>query len=386
MPGKLTVLLGAGFSANVGMPIASTIAGYFNRDTKEKLLYFSSGEWVWEDNKSYNILNNGRLNFEWLPYSYVLDELVKQYCEKRGEVNNYEDFYQYIIDISKDKDKLNEVFENAKQELIKDKPHLNKVEDNYYNYHDNYLLAFTKKQYQKLTDIINYLIADILDVYIPDERLLEVYANFTKYIQSFEEVDIFTLNHDILLERLLKLNGMDYTRGFSKDNSPIHANGKPLEFYDGNFNKKIRIYKLHGSLDLYKFNHHSQHANVFYPIGSYDYFTTLNYYDKHNSIRVNPETGEELQNYNFDIVLKFITGTDKNEIINNDTMYKQMFAIYERVIAETETLLVSGYSFCDEHINRSLKQNLDLIFINQRRTKDYPYSDNGKNITCFEEL
>ncbi|ALM47829.1 hypothetical protein AMR72_02290 [Flavobacterium psychrophilum] len=386
MTKKLTVLLGAGFSANAGMPVASTIASYFNRDLKEKLLCFSSSEWMWADNKDDASLNNGRLNFDWLPYSYVLNELVKQYINEREELNNYEDFYQYVIDISKDKNLLTEVFEKGKAELLIDKPHLNDQLEGYNDYYDSYIFAFTKKQYQKLTDIINYLIADILNIQISDETIFETYSDFIEYLKRFDEIDIFTLNHDILLERLLRMSGMEYSRGFNKNNSPIHANGKSIEFYNGNFDKKIRIYKLHGSLDLYRFDHHTQNVNVYQRTGAYDYFLTTNYYDKHRVERVNPETGEVLQEYNFDIVPKFITGTNKTEIISADNMYKQLFDIYEQTIAKTENLLVSGYSFCDEHINTSLKKNENLTFINHRRSKDYPFSDNGKNITYFEEL
>lgn len=386
MPQKLTVLLGAGFSANVGMPVASTIAGYFNRDLKEKLLCFSSSEWTWNDNKSSADINNGRLNYDWLPYSYVLNELVKQYVIDKGSMFNYEDFYQYTINISRDENQLKEFFERGKAELLLDQPHLNKQSKEYTDYYDNYLFAFTKKQYQKLTTIINYLIADILSNHIPDETLKKIYHSFIKYLQKFDDVDIFTLNHDILLERLLKLYGMEYSRGFSIDSTPIYANGKALEHYNSNFNKNIKIYKLHGSLDLYRFDHHTQEGGFYQPTGEYDYFLTTNYYDKHNTIRVNPEDGQELQDYNFDIVPKFITGTNKTDIIKNDRMYKELFELYEHVISETDTLFISGYSFCDEHINKSLIVNDKLTYINHRRSKNYPFSENGKNITNFEEL
>lgn len=386
MSKKLTVLLGAGFSANVGMPLSNKIADYFNRDLKDKLLCFPSSEWAWIDNKSDANINNGSLSVEKFAYSYVFNEIVKQYLNENGAISNYENFYQYIIDISESQEILELFFDKAKAELIIDKPYLDEHNENYDMYYDIYLLPFTSKQYHKLSQIINYLIADILSIYVPDNILLEVYSDFVKYINKFDQIEIFTLNHDIILERLLNINGLEYSRGFTKENSPIVANDKALEFYTGSFDRRIKIYKLHGSLDLYRFNHHVFNGYSWRPNGSYDYYLTTQYYDKHSTQRLNPNTGEIVQDMNFDIVPKFITGTDKSKIIANDRMYKEMFEIYEKVISETDNLFVSGYSFNDEHINDSLKKNTTLTFLNHRKSKNYPFAGKGRNITYFEEL
>lgn len=52
MKKHLTVILGAGFSANAGMQTASKIADRFNRDLREKLLSASSSEWYRIDDKN----------------------------------------------------------------------------------------------------------------------------------------------------------------------------------------------------------------------------------------------------------------------------------------------------------------------------------------------
>ncbi|PZR14712.1 MAG: hypothetical protein DI539_18750, partial [Flavobacterium psychrophilum] len=62
MEKHLTVILGAGFSANAGMPTASDIAKRFNRVLKEKLISASSSEWFWIDNKDETFIHNGKLN------------------------------------------------------------------------------------------------------------------------------------------------------------------------------------------------------------------------------------------------------------------------------------------------------------------------------------
>ena len=76
---KLVVLLGAGFSFPAGMPLANDIRERFDRDQKGKLLLQSSSEWMWIDNKDDATINNGRLNYDSLGYSYIINEIVKEY-------------------------------------------------------------------------------------------------------------------------------------------------------------------------------------------------------------------------------------------------------------------------------------------------------------------
>lgn len=109
------------------------------------------------------------------------------------------------------------------------------------------------------------------------------------------------------------------------------------------------------------------------PTGDYNYFTTTNYREKHWAVRVNPKTGEVLQNLNSDIVPKFITGTDKAEIIKNDLMYSRMFNRFEECIAEVDKILISGYSFGDEHINEELKKRNNFHVVNQNPGSKYPF-------------
>lgn len=241
MSKKLTVILGAGFSAVAGMPIGNEITGYFNRDLKEKFLNFSSSEWAWTDNKSHSELNNGKLSFDWLAYSYVFNELVKSYKVKKGTFINYEDFYQFIIDNTNDKKWVSDLFQKAKKDLLSDRVYL--TEDNGYN--SNYLFAFDKEQFSKIQDILNYLINDLLwKIPVDKDELIKIYNPFINYLQAFDEVDIFTLNHDLLLERLLNLFGIEYSKGFNTENSSIKHNDKNLPVFKGQFNKRVRIYNF----------------------------------------------------------------------------------------------------------------------------------------------
>ncbi|MEH6762801.1 MAG: SIR2 family protein [Maribacter arcticus] len=385
MKKHLTVILGAGFSANAGMPTASTIAEKFDRDLKEKLLSASSSEWFWIDDKDETFIHNGKLNYDYLAYSYVFNELVKSYVEDRGSFVYYEDFYQYIIDNFTNAEWVESLFEVAKKSLLADKPFF--LEDKNKEYYKGYLFAFDHKQFQKVINILNYLIGDILST-IPktDAELKVIYQGFTDYISQFENVDIFTLNHDLLLERVLELNRLEYSKGFNTANSPIRHNELSVPYFDNTFNKKIKIHKLHGSLDFFQFRHYENNGSMWLePTGEYDYYMTTNYSTKHNSIRINPNTKEILQDYNPDILPKFITGTRKLDTINYDFLFKHLFQNFQEVIEKTENLFISGYSFSDEHLNEKLKTN-EFNFVNQNPSKEYPYEGNGMNIKSLNEL
>lgn len=384
MEKHLTVILGAGFSANAGMPTASDIATRFNRDLKEKLLLASSSEWFWIDDKDESFIHNGKLNYDYLAYSYVFDELVKKYVLDKGSFIYYEDFYQYIIDNFENSNWVENLFETAKKSLLTDKPYF--LEEKNKEYYKSYLFAFDHKQFSKVNAILNYLINDILSV-IPkqNEELIEIYKEFINYITSFEEVDIFTLNHDILLEHLLDINGVKYSKGFNTENSPVKFNDKPVPYFNNEFKEKIRIHKLHGSLDFYQFRYFKNDEMSPKPTNKVYYFMTTDYYVKHDCQLINPETNDLLQDYNFDIVPKFITGTRKTYTIKNDFLYKKLFENFESTIAISDNLFVSGYSFSDDHLNEKLKEK-EFNFINHNRSKDYPFRGNGKNIRSFNDL
>ncbi|MCO7724874.1 SIR2 family protein [Myroides odoratimimus] len=383
MKKKLTILLGAGFSANANMPIANGVTNYFNRDLRKKLLNFSSGEWTWIDNKDQTTVHNGQLNYDYLGYSYVFNELLESYKAKNaGDFLNYEDFYQFVNDLFLSEEKISIIFSKAEEQLLKDYPHLADNKD------INYLFLFKTKQYSKVLPILNYLIADILNpIPMGNKELIETFSPFLEYLKKFEEVNIFTLNHDLLIEKLLTLAEIPYSKGFETENSVIISNEHPLPSFTGNYNQNVRIYKLHGSIDLYRFDHLIKTGEGFYQYsGDYDYFITDNYYDKHRCQKRDLITGEIIQNFSPDIVPKFITGISKEEIIKKDKMYRKIYSDFEKSIKETENLFVSGYSFNDEHINKPLSENKTLLFINHRRSKDYPFSKNGKNIRTLNEI
>lgn len=370
---KLCILLGAGFSAPVGMPLGKDIQTRFDRDQRNMLLVASSSEWFWVDEKNETFIHNGQINSQNIYYSYIINELVKFYKEEKGSFIDYEDFFQYLITKFEQKDGwLNHIYEVAKRSLFEDYPNWNTPEALDYNPYLN-----DEPSVNRLISIINHLIADLLNVKITEDQLIKCYTGFVNYIMNFDDVSIFTLNHDLILERTLEVFGVKYSRGFSDNKSTVFFEDTKLPVFNNNFeNGKIKIFKLHGSLDYYRYN-----------IDDYfNYFTTTNYRAKHYAQTRNPLTNEVIYEFNTDIVPRFITGKDKPKIIKNDYMYSKLFERFGDEIVSTENLLVSGYSFGDEHINKELMKRNDIKIINQNPFNKYPFSGNIKDINELIEL
>lgn len=374
MTEHLTVVLGSGFSANAGIPKAKDIDDSFNRDLRNKIRSYSSSEWAWIDEKN----DAYQRNSDSLCYSYVLNEIVKKYKNAKKDFINYEDFYQFIIDNYSNPKWVEELFETAKNSLLIDRPDLNVNAD---------LFTFNNKQFHLVGDIINYLIRDILAT-IPndDAELIKIYKGFIIYLSRFDSVDIFTLNHDLLLERVLKLYDLKYSKGFTTQDSTITHNNSPVPFFNNIFNEKIKIHKLHGSLDFFQYRHYVQDGGQSWKkTDDYDYYMTTDYDTIHDAQRIDQKTKKIVQSYNFDIVPKFITGSKKLDTIENDTLFNKLFQNFQKAIIKSNNLFISGYSFRDQHLDEILKSK-EFNYINQNPTEKYPFDGKGRNIINLNEL
>ncbi|MCX6271706.1 MAG: hypothetical protein NTU44_10895, partial [Bacteroidetes bacterium] len=233
---KLTILLGSGFSYKAGLPLAKDIEPYFQRNNTENLLHFPSGEWKWNDYASSADLTNGKLSYDWLAYGCILNVLVAEYVKDKGSFENYEAFYQYIIDNSSNWNFLEDIYKKAK-DMFDGKDILASTDPNY----QDYTQAFQQPSSKELTNLVNHLIDDLLYCRKPQEEVLSSYTPFLHYIKDVKELYIITLNHDIVLEFLLKsIPERPYSDGFSYQNTSLFStNDKPIRTYSGDFETTI---------------------------------------------------------------------------------------------------------------------------------------------------
>jgi hypothetical protein len=223
----LNIILGAGFSRAAGLPLVSNISDYFNRRIYDQLRMHSSGEWFWRDNGEDVENHNGSLNSDHIVYAFVFEEIMRRYAEMK----NYEDFFDFLT--RQTIEWFKEVFDAAKVHCTNEL----KLDPN-----NGVIILFTTYQYQKVFEIFNYLIIDTLRIRLPDADLLKEYSAFLTLLGRYEQVRIFTLNHDLLLEHLFELSGLPYSDGFAtKGSTLIGDNNVPQPSFQNIFVESTHI-------------------------------------------------------------------------------------------------------------------------------------------------
>ena len=345
----LNVLIGAGFSYDAGLPLGNGIAKLFTRDNRQKLMRRYSSEWAWVDNKTDSDIHNGRIYRDVWAYEYVLNELAQAYEKLNGCLENYEDFFQFVLDLKRKREDFSEIVLAARKTYLKDSPELSE--------NKKHLDVFEQCQASTMIEILNYLIADVLKPQFSIDILVEKYSAFLDLLRQFETATIFTLNHDTLIEDLLQFCDLDYSDGFSRDGCELRFKDRYQRCFDGQLkNTGIRLVKLHGSIDLYRYDHLREvKTGVLTAENSFTYYKPDNYAAKHKLVKVDKD-GKVLQDYHSDVVPKFVTGTRKKELIINDPMYKWGMNLLQEELSKASTIFICGYSFGDDHINEILNK------------------------------
>lgn len=383
MTDSLNIIIGAGFSFPAGLPLGNDVKNKFDRSLKGKLMRMSSSEWFWTEGKEEAMVHNGRLNTDGLEYEFVMEELIKEYKNVRGGFKDYEDFYQYVRDNTYVKGWYEKILASAKKRFYAETQC--KEDSEYSGY------AFRSPERTRPQEIINYLIADLLNCDKTDDELVASYKRFLDYISKYKSVYIFSLNHDQIFERLFRKTGIAYRDGFNVNGTEIYYDSKPLPSFKNDFSEEgINLVKLHGSIDMYIFEHGKQEGATLTRDGEYTYFKPGGYHEKHHPVKVNPDTKEPVQTMNFDVIPKFITGKNKKAFIQQDYMYSKMYKLYKKRIASMEDLLIIGYSYGDDHINEELvkfTESASPSIINLNPGATFPYKAKSvKQIKDFTEL
>lgn len=371
---KVSFILGAGFSRNAGLPLVNEIWNKLTlEDLEEQILHFNSSEWKWKDTANEAEQNNGRLTTERIPIGYFLKSALTKFKElTEPEKHNYEEFYQWLLDI----DILGEVWKELKE---KTKEYINTEFD------EN---AYVSRQPISLRDVIFcfiHLIDDLLWPSKPFDEYAQLYDPYLDVIQQSERASIYTLNHDHILETLLEQRGIPYSDGFSNVNSPLRSpeDKEPIKVFCNTFNEKVRLIKLHGSIDQYKYHYLGDTDKA----GQIDYFKTLDYYAKHRAEYVD-EQGIVQQNVTTAIEPQFITGRNKLNLIQSDSLYSALYSDFQRELPGSDLLVINGYSYLDPHVNDVIESSKDSIgcIININPGADFPFvHPNVKNINPLEE-
>lgn len=345
-------LIGSGFSVPKGLPTVGKINSKFT-SVKPNEIYigadmkvlFLNGQpdpngWMKQDQKNFFV------------------EFIADYCQQIGgsQKFQYEEFYDYYFSCYRgEKNTKIESFCDSFRTKYGKQDAFNFDDINLLREFDNVFTQLLSSQLQKQEFYENGI--HHMDYHPYDE--------FRKYLNGISNgdsiVNIHTLNHDLLFEYFCGSTDLNnkFTDGFTDKGSPyfgeIEVNNKikkvykvRLKYFSNNYSKAVRLFKLHGSIDVYSFNlgnpnHDKTRIKTDYGVS--DFYKEI----------TNPETSEikYINGYSGNYP-DFLSGTTEKLRSYGNEYYDIIFNHYKSNLEEADKLIIIGYGFWDSGINKIL--------------------------------
>lgn len=335
---NISFFIGSGFSIPIGLPSVLDISKY-----------------IIDHQKRFGIQNQ------------LFSELLDIYLEHNPKWN-YEEFYDFLGVICShpknyfceiDKSEIDSAKElrqyHEKNIWVEDYIKINKgkfpkISDLDYPKFMQEFNHFLKKGFCQTEDALK-----VLD--FSSREANNVYLKFVKLLNIFsikaDIVNLFTTNHDNLIENII-VNDYKLVKhfcdGFDTQNSQFYFNSSKgkiiLPQYVANYAKKLRIFKLHGSLDYYRTLFPADNL-LKLPVN----FTKFNHIDQKNKNHNSP--------IKCDVTPQFITGKYKDVYYREVVQYKTQFDFFKKDLPQSDILIIIGYGFPDTEINEILREILE---------------------------
>ena len=364
-------LIGSGFSVPCGMPTGKQLNNFVFNIDKDLVTFDFTGKLA--------VSCDGYKHSIGSPYERCLmfcSEMMKEY--NKSHEFDYEQFYDFISG--------KEIYDSSYEKIAE--PFL-------YLFSDYHQLVFNMKTIY--TQVIEHKLregrkTEILEGEFASDKFWK-YENFVKYLDKLSidyVVDIFSLNHDLLIENLPKTNWLQHdgiSDGFHSYRSPyygeLECNGHNydcrLEEYKGYYNTAIRLYKLHGSLDYLMFKRcdsngffwNDKMIKVPYGIG-------VDKTKKQNKKRLG-YIMDWIEYYH-----DFLSGTLSKQNHYNDIFYKNIFKRFRGLLKKAECLIIIGYGGRDIGINQNIVDYYD--YRNKPSFIVDPYYSTNKDLKRFGDM
>ena len=337
----IAFLLGAGFSVPAELPTANTLNQIITSEIFRRIRL------------SFKDRHDGVLE------SFILEKVLLD-CDECGDFN-YELYFDFL--------------EREKKEYLDKDKLLSFIEKGMYGYfwkcsykNDTKLEANTAQIKNMFDSIIkkcggySVVVESIVNQYqhyiaksvsgnSENGKIIGVDFRYQNFIDALLNsvkqgyiIDIYTLNHDLLLESLLSHNKElrnKVCNGFGEKIGKIR--GKEYKVFDINhFDKEIRIYKLHGSIDI--------HELSFLDGREKQYIQIIDGYSNRNAFLMTDSSFAS-------ILPLFLTGKTSKEKKYEKEPFKSMMDDFRNNIRDAEKLIVIGYSGNDSGINDILFDN-----------------------------
>ena len=158
---------------------------------------------------------------------------------------------------------------------------------------------------------------------------------------ELSNVDMFTLNHDTVLEQCIKcIKGIHFTDGFEPEDRDNVRDWNPDLLERGSF--KVRLFKLHGSINWFPFR------TVGGDFGSESIGSIP--LDANTSNKRNPTAKEQLRGP------MLLIGRFNKELEYTSGIFEELHYQFYRSLRQIRRLVICGYGFGDKGINRKINQ------------------------------
>jgi NAD-dependent SIR2 family protein deacetylase len=365
---NISFFIGSGFSLNAGLPSVKDVS-----------------EYIIEHQKKFGVQDQ--------PFSELLDVFVKH-----NPNWNYEEFYDFLgvicshpINYFSEFDKLKTTSDDELNQYFKKNIWI----EDYINANVGKFPKISISGYPKFMEEFNFFLKikfcqtdDTKEIYkLTSKKANDIYSKFIKLLCAFvketDSINFFTTNHDNLIENLIindnKLKE-EFCDGFDIKSSQFYFNSltgkEKLPQFVANYAKKLRVFKLHGSLDYYR---------TLFPAGNllklpFNFIEFNQIYQKDEN-HTNP--------IKCDTTPQFITGKYKDVYYREVTHYKTQFAFFKEKLPQSDIVIVIGYGFPDAEINKELRKILKdpskkKIIIDKYEKKDTENADIFKKMEISE--
>lgn len=394
---EIAILLGAGSSINAGIPSTSIITDTIikGRDNKARNVYkYHGNDGYYLRTKPYGELDKKESEKFIEPiklYIKFIYNKTRHYFNQQNVLPNYEHLF-YTIDQIFNSYKDNSFYENPVVQ-----PFINEIDDfcfnlitlNEFDNRINYNTSHSLSQFS-----LDY-IKDIISGCLETKTIDNSYFNFLNLLnddENFSKINIFTTNHDLVIEDYLEGEEIKYFDGFV-------TNSNGINYWDYekflNNESKFQLLKLHGSINWFDVSPEKEDLNYFEDRNK-KFTTKISGEVKLVNTLLSIEDGKEVyvdnDGFMYRAVQKrpiLLTGTYNKFKDYNFNIFPELFYHYKDKLLKSKYLIISGYSFGDDSVNSRIiewffknKDNKLLIidpqgdkFVEQKNYFTYHFSD-----------
>ena len=320
---RAAFFLGSGVSYASGAPTVASIT-----DNLLNGAWFPHTDWRFYPRP----LNEGRDSLSVAQRAQDLLRLIKKQIDPHLSVremrtSNYEDIYAAARQIFGD-----EIGETTNPLLADPIAKIKAASANLYSGQEHHI---HKNEFASLLDrAIDLVQSAVYHGLAPVKKPIDLRI-ISDTMRHAEETDIFSLNHDVLIETQAADAGVTLIDGFGETQGDVRIFNGAWRVGDPVF----RLLKLHGSINWYLIR-----------FSEWDQFATV----KGNPDYARDGAGKLLNPLG--VLPMFLTGTTVKEQAYGISLFGELFTAFRALLSRHRTLICSGYGWGDKGINTRLRQ------------------------------